>query len=153
VDVAWPEFDSTPLQAFVEAVAAAEELPPLEKFKLYAKAFKLEDIDDLVEALTDDDGNWIGPTSDTAAQSAVDRFRAGQDPAEVRLMAVTARTLTLQAQLRRESTRSPTPTSVRSSQRGRMRGTRSKETSARLSSSSWSPANGSPRLSCSARSG
>jgi hypothetical protein len=83
VDVAWPEFDSTPLQAFVEAVAAAEELPPLEKFKLYAKAFKLEDIDDLVEALTDDDGNWIGPTSDTAAQSAVDRFRAGQDPAEV----------------------------------------------------------------------
>jgi hypothetical protein len=68
---------------FVEAVAAAEELPPLEKFKLYAKAFKLEDIDDLVEALTDDDGNWIGPTSDTAAQVGGRPVPRWQDPAEV----------------------------------------------------------------------
>lgn len=82
VVVDWPEFDSTPLKEFVEAVGAAEELPPLEKFKLYAKAFKLEELDDLIDALTDDDGNWIGP-DESAGQVAVEAFRRGEDPAAV----------------------------------------------------------------------
>lgn len=80
VEVSWPDFDSTPLKDFVEAVGAAEELPPLEKFKLLARAFKLDDIDDLVDALTDADGNWLG--DETAGDVAVKRFRQGDDPAE-----------------------------------------------------------------------
>jgi hypothetical protein len=80
VEVKWPDFDSTPLKEFVDAVAAAEELPPLEKFKLYAHVFKLENVDDLVDELTDDEGRWIDPTV-TAGQVAVDAHRAGQDPA------------------------------------------------------------------------
>ena len=82
VQVDWPEFDSTPLKDFVEAVAAAEELPPVEKFKLFAKAFGLENIDDLIDELTDDDGNWI-PSEDTVGDVAVRRFRQGEDAAEV----------------------------------------------------------------------
>lgn len=82
VQISWPEFDSTPLKDFVDAVAAAEELPPLEKFKLYAGVFGLENVDDLIEALTDEDGNWIDPEAsqgDAAAQAA----RRGGDPARV----------------------------------------------------------------------
>lgn len=81
VEVSWPEFTSTPLKELVDAVAAAEELPPLEKFKLYARAFGLEDVDDLIEQLTDEDGNWIDPRV-SAGDAAVDAFNRGQDPAE-----------------------------------------------------------------------
>lgn len=80
VEVSWPDFDSTPLKDFVQAVAAAEELPPVERFKLYAKAFGLENIEDLVDALTDDDGNWIDPAV-TAGDVAVQAARRGEDPA------------------------------------------------------------------------
>lgn len=80
VEVTWPEFDSTPIKDFVDAVAAAEELPPLEKFKLLAKAFHLEDVDALIEELTDDQGNWI-PLDVSAGDVAVAAHRAGQDPA------------------------------------------------------------------------
>jgi hypothetical protein len=34
VQVDWPEFDSTPLKDFVDRGGSAEELPPVEKFKL-----------------------------------------------------------------------------------------------------------------------
>jgi hypothetical protein len=82
VEVGWPEFDSTPLKDFVASVAAAEELPPLEKFKLYAKTFGLDGVDDLIEGLTDDEGNWLDAAA-SAAQAAVEAFRRGEDPAEV----------------------------------------------------------------------
>jgi hypothetical protein len=62
-------------------VSLADELPPVEKFKLLAKAFGLEDVEELVDSLTDDDGNWTGPGSTTAADVAVQRFRDGADPA------------------------------------------------------------------------
>lgn len=81
VQVGWPEFDSTPLKDFVAAVASAEELPPLEKFKLFAKVFKLENVDDLIEELTDEQGRWIDPEM-SAGQAAVDAFNRGEDPAE-----------------------------------------------------------------------
>lgn len=74
VDVQWPEFESTPLKDFVAAVAAAEQLPPLEKFKLFAKAFGIDDVEDMIDDLTDDDGNWIDPELG-AAQAAVDAER------------------------------------------------------------------------------
>ncbi|MDN4173929.1 hypothetical protein QWY28_13290 [Nocardioides sp. SOB77] len=81
VQVAWPEFDSTPLKDFVDAVAAAEDLPPLERFKLYAKAFKLENVEDLVEKLTDGDGNWLG-WDETAGDVLVQRARRGDEPTD-----------------------------------------------------------------------
>jgi len=83
VDVAWPEFDSTPLAQLVTAIVEAEgteTLPKVEILKLLAKAFGIDDVDELVDQMTDADGNWIGDPSG-AGQAAVDAFRAGQDPA------------------------------------------------------------------------
>lgn len=85
VTVAWPEFDSTPVTDQVAAVVAAdgaEVLPPLLVFKLLATILKVDDIDDYVDALTDDDGNWIGPDR-LAAETAVEAHRRGEDPAGV----------------------------------------------------------------------
>lgn len=85
VDVDWPEFDSTPLKDLVTAIAAAdatEKIPPVEVFKLFARAFGIDDVDDLIDAMTDGDGNWIDPAA-SAADTAVQRFRRGGDPTEV----------------------------------------------------------------------
>jgi hypothetical protein len=67
--VDWPEFDSTPVKDQVESIARAAEvepdrggLPPLVVFKLLATVFGVEDVDDLVDSLTDDDGNWLAPS-------------------------------------------------------------------------------------------
>lgn len=84
IEVVWPEFDSTPLKDFVAAVAVAYDtgkLPDVETFKLLANAFGIKDIDDLIDELTDDDGNWIDPTV-TAGDVAVEAWRRGQDPAD-----------------------------------------------------------------------
>lgn len=85
VDVAWPVFDSTPLKDLVAAIAEAdgtEKLPPVEILKLLAKALGIDDIDELVDQMTDDEGNWIDPSA-TAGQTAADRFKRGEDPASV----------------------------------------------------------------------
>lgn len=62
IEVNWPEWDSTPVDILVKAIAAAdstEKLPPLEVFKLLARALNIPDSDDLIEDLTDDQGRWI----------------------------------------------------------------------------------------------
>jgi hypothetical protein len=87
VHVDWPEFDSTPLAELVTAIVEAdttETLPKVEIFKLLAQAFGLEPetIAQVIEDHTDEDGNWISPTT-TAGQVAVDQFRAGGDAAQV----------------------------------------------------------------------
>lgn len=84
VEASWPEFDSVPLKDHVAAIATAAEtraLPPVEILKLLAQVFELEDVDDLIDQMTDGEGNWIDPDL-TAGQVAVDRFRRGEDPAE-----------------------------------------------------------------------
>jgi len=88
VEVDWPDFDSTPLKEKIESIKTAadtEVVPPLLVFRLLATALGVEDIDMLVDELTDDDGNWVGwPDPDlTAGQVAVEAFRRGEDPAEV----------------------------------------------------------------------
>ena len=83
VRVDWPAYDSTPLKDLIAAIAEADttmKLPPVEILKLLAAAFGLEDVDDLVDTMTDDDGNWIDPQA-SAGQQAVDDFRDGRDPA------------------------------------------------------------------------
>jgi hypothetical protein len=62
VDVAWPPLEDTPVDLLVKAIATAdqtEKMPPLLTFKLLAQALDVEDIDELIDDLTDDDGNWI----------------------------------------------------------------------------------------------
>lgn len=83
IDVAWPEFSSTPLAELVTAIvdaAGTETLPEVEVLKLLAKALGIDDVDELVEQMTDAEGRWLGPATG-AGQAAVDAHRAGNDPA------------------------------------------------------------------------
>ncbi|WP_133058963.1 hypothetical protein [Nocardioides sp. PD653] len=84
VQVDWPEFDSTPLKDLVAAIVDAdgtEKMPPVEIFKLLAKAFGLEDIDDLIDQMTGPDGEWIDPRT-SAGDVAVRQHQQGLDPAD-----------------------------------------------------------------------
>jgi hypothetical protein len=83
IDITWPEFDSTPVDVLVKAIVAAdgtEKLPPLVVLRLLADALKVENVDELLDEMTDDDGNFIPPDT-TAGDAAVDAFRRGHDPA------------------------------------------------------------------------
>lgn len=80
--VDWPEFDSTPLKDLVTAIVDAdgtEKLPPVEILKLLARAFELDDVDVLIDQMTDDEGNWIDQRV-SAGSDAARRFRQGDEP-------------------------------------------------------------------------
>lgn len=82
IEVSWPEFDSTPLKDMVEAIVDAdgtEKLPPVEILKLLAGAFAIENVDELIDQMTDDEGNWVDPRV-SAGSDAARRFRQGDDP-------------------------------------------------------------------------
>lgn len=62
VQIDWPEFSSVSVLDQVKAIQVAdqtEKMPPLQTFLLLAQALGIDDVDDLVDQLTDDDGNWI----------------------------------------------------------------------------------------------
>lgn len=83
IDVAWPEFDSTPVETLVKAIteaAASDLLPPLVLARKLAEALDVGDVDEVLDQLTDDDGNFV-PPSGAAGQAAVDAHRRGEDPA------------------------------------------------------------------------
>lgn len=85
VSVDWPEFDSTPLKDRVAAIVEAdgtEKLPPVEILKLLARAFELEDVDDLIDQMTDDNGNWLDSRA-SGGDAAVRQHRRGGDPVDV----------------------------------------------------------------------
>ena len=83
IDITYPEFDSTPVDVLVKAVteaAASDLLPPLVLARLLAEALKVGDVDEVLDQLTDDDGNFVPPGAN-AGQTAADAFRRGKDPA------------------------------------------------------------------------
>jgi len=83
IDIAWPDYDSTPVDTLVKAIVEADgtmKLPPLVTLRLLLQALRVRDIDEVLDEVTDDDGNYIAPDVN-AGQVAVDRFRNGQDPA------------------------------------------------------------------------
>lgn len=85
LDIAWPDFDSTPVGELVKAIVEADsarKLPPLAIARLLAEALGIRDIDELLDQITDGDGNFIDPDA-TAGQAAIDAFRQGRDPAGV----------------------------------------------------------------------
>lgn len=83
VDISWPEFNSMPIDVLVKAITTAEAtglLPPLVVVRALLGALKVENADEILDEITDDDGNYIDQRAN-AGQAAVDRFRAGGDPA------------------------------------------------------------------------
>lgn len=84
VEVSWPALDDLDPKALVEAIKAADDtgkMPPATTARLLLLALGVKDVDELIDDMTDEDGNWIDPDA-TAGQAAVDAFRRGEDPAE-----------------------------------------------------------------------
>jgi hypothetical protein len=83
VDVAWPPLSDTPIDLLVKAITDADatgKLPPLVVVRLLAEALGLDDVDEIIEQMSDEDGNFADPGV-SAGQAAVDAFNRGKDPA------------------------------------------------------------------------
>lgn len=91
VTVTWPDFDSDDLASRVAAIVDAHStgtLPPREIARLLLLALEVDDVDELLEPLFDDAGQWVeGMAPATSAGAAAlygfDRGDTDQDPADV----------------------------------------------------------------------
>lgn len=85
VEITFPGLDEIPLDIIMAALEKADgmgvQLPPVVFLKLMLQALKVPDIDEIVQSLTDADGNYLDPTV-SAGDRAVKAFRDGEDPAE-----------------------------------------------------------------------
>lgn len=77
VVVEWPDLKELDPVKLVEAVAAADgtgKFPAVETLRLLLHAFKVKDADEVIDAMTDDDGNFIDPGI-AAAAAAIEANR------------------------------------------------------------------------------
>jgi hypothetical protein len=87
VDVTWPDLDDVPTKEQVEAIVAAAGpgvIPPEQVLRLLLTALRVRHVDELVEALVDDDGEFAWPRAPAIGgpqQAAL--ARAGGDPAQI----------------------------------------------------------------------
>jgi len=73
VDIDWPELTEESVKELVDAIVAADgtgKVPPLTVARLLLLALDVEDVDEILEDMVDDEGNWIDPDL-TAAEVAV----------------------------------------------------------------------------------
>jgi hypothetical protein len=85
VDVVWPDLSKTPVDILVKAIVEAKStdvLPEIEVAKLLLHALGVKDVDQIIEDMTDEDGNFMPPRTGVG-QAAVNAFRQGRDPAAV----------------------------------------------------------------------
>ncbi|MGH3375996.1 MAG: hypothetical protein ACRDP6_14755 [Actinoallomurus sp.] len=88
VDINWPDLDDTPVNTIVQAIVQADSttrIPPLVTARLLLQALGVQDVDEILDQLTDDQGNYLPPDGGGggAGQAAVDAFRRGEDPAAI----------------------------------------------------------------------
>lgn len=82
VDVTFPDLDEVDIATVMKALQIADQIgktPPLLIARLILQALGVEQVDEVLEELTDDDGNFLDPDV-SAGQAAVDAFRSGRDP-------------------------------------------------------------------------
>jgi hypothetical protein len=82
VDIDWPPLDKINVKERVESIVEADstaKVPPLTIAAELLKALGVDNIDEVLEELQDDDGNFIDPKT-TAGGVALDRFDRGEDP-------------------------------------------------------------------------
>lgn len=82
VTVDWPDLNDLDPLKLVEAIVSADgtgKMPPVETARLLMAALGVKDVDELIDSMTDDDGNWIDPDV-SAGDVAARRFRRGEDP-------------------------------------------------------------------------
>ena len=79
----WPDLSTASVDDAVKAIKDADstgKVPPLVIARLLLTALGVEDIDTVLEELTDDEGEWRDPYA-TAGQALVNAFQRGEDPA------------------------------------------------------------------------
>ncbi|MCV2395935.1 hypothetical protein OEB99_16590 [Actinotalea sp. M2MS4P-6] len=85
VEFDWPSMDDLPVDQFVKAIVEADgtsKIPPEVTARLLMQVLGVKDVDDILESMLDDQGNWVDPML-SAGQAAIDAFRRGEDPAQV----------------------------------------------------------------------
>lgn len=83
--ITWPDLEDADVDVMVKAITDADatgKLPPLETMRLLLRALGVRDVDEILEAWTDDAGNFIDPNV-SAGDAAIDAFNRGEDPAAV----------------------------------------------------------------------
>ena len=79
----WPDLSTASVDDAVKAIKDADatgKVPPLVIARLLLTALGVEDIDDVLEELTDEDGEWRDPYA-RLGQGLVNAFNRGDDPA------------------------------------------------------------------------
>lgn len=80
----WPDLTTASIDQAVKAITDADatgKLPPLTIARLLLTALGVEDIDDVLDELTDDDGQWRDPYAHVGS-SVMQAFQRGEDPAQ-----------------------------------------------------------------------
>lgn len=81
--ITWPDLEDADVDVMVKAITDADatgKLPPLETMRLLLRALGVRDVDEILDAWTDDAGNFIDPNT-SAGDAAIDAFNRGDDPA------------------------------------------------------------------------
>ncbi len=87
IDVVWPALDQVTPDIMVKAISEAAGtgvLPPEQIARLLLTALGVRDVDEIIDEMTDDEGNFAWPQPPPiggAGQAATDAARAGLDPA------------------------------------------------------------------------
>jgi len=89
VDVHMPDLDDQDISTLVDAISTADatgKMPPLETLKLLLRGFGYDDIANIVDSQTDNEGNWVDPYAASAAsagRAAADLLQRGGNPADL----------------------------------------------------------------------
>ena len=82
IDIDWPSLEDEDVKARIDAIVAADgtdKVPELTIARLLLIALDVEDVDEVLEQMKDEDGNFVAPSTN-AGDVAVKRFRDGEDP-------------------------------------------------------------------------
>ena len=86
--IVFPPLDETPVETIMEALVKADstgKAPPLVIAREILRALRVRDVDEELEKLTDEDGNFVPPqttVADAAGQRAADALRRGGNPSD-----------------------------------------------------------------------
>jgi hypothetical protein len=83
LDITWPDLSKVDPVSMVQAIVQADQtgkIPPLVIARLILEALGVHDIDEVLDELVDEQGNFVSPDIG-AGQAAAAAFRRGQDPA------------------------------------------------------------------------
>jgi hypothetical protein len=95
VDITWPSLDEVNPAALIQAIKTAADtqtVPPDIIVRWLLTAMGEKDIDEIIDRLTDDAGNFLWPAGpgNTAPDNPADLARAGGDPASVGVGSMTS---------------------------------------------------------------